>query len=99
MQIRSIEETKVSKKSKCGILPFVQNFEEFAIQAENIFKGSDRRADLDRWYVKVMHAMFETIAKIAVDHQKTPQEVVVMGKIGWENERPFNKKNVTLNKQ
>lgn len=78
MQIKSIEETKVSKKSKCGIIPFVQNFEEFAKQAEVIFKGSDRRADLNRWYIKLVHAMFETIGKIAAEHQKTPQEVVLM---------------------
>lgn len=77
-QIWSIEETKVSKKSKCGILHFVQNFEEFAKQAENIFKGSDRRTDLDRWYSKLMQATFDTITKVAVEHQKTPHEVVLM---------------------
>lgn len=77
-QIRSIEEAKVTKKSKCGILPFVSNFEEFAKQAETIFKGSDRRIDLDKWYVKLVHAMLEAIPRIAKEHPKTPKEVIMM---------------------
>lgn len=77
-QIKSIEEAKVSKKSKCGILPFVKNFEDFALQAETIFKESERRTDLDRWYTKLVHAMFDEIGRVAIEHQKTPQEVVLM---------------------
>uniref|UniRef100_A0A2L2Y966 Exocyst complex component 1 n=1 Tax=Parasteatoda tepidariorum TaxID=114398 RepID=A0A2L2Y966_PARTP len=77
-QIKSIEEAKVSKKSKCGILPFIANFEKFARQAENIFKASERRTDLDRWYSKLAKTMFEEIVKISLEHQKTPQEVIQM---------------------
>lgn len=77
-QIRSIEESKVSKKSKCGILPFVANFEKFARQAESIFKNSERRTDLDKWYSKIMKAMFDEIKRISEEHQKTPQEVIQM---------------------
>lgn len=77
-QIRSVEEAKVSKKSKCGIIPFVSNFEQFAQQAEAIFKGFERRRDLDRWYSRLVHAMFEEIVRISTEHQKTPQEVIQM---------------------
>ncbi|XP_035207311.1 exocyst complex component 1-like [Stegodyphus dumicola] len=77
-QIRSIEEAKVSKKSKCGILPFVSNFETFASQAEKIFKNSDRRTDLDRWYSKLVKVMFDEVVKVSLEHSKTPQEVVQM---------------------
>ncbi|GAB6029107.1 GTP-Rho binding exocyst subunit [Chamberlinius hualienensis] len=77
-QIKSIEDAKVSKKSKCGILPFVLNFEEFAQQAGAIFQGSERRNYLDKWYVKLVAAMFDAITRIASEQTKTPKEVVMM---------------------
>ncbi|XP_054712659.1 LOW QUALITY PROTEIN: exocyst complex component 1-like [Uloborus diversus] len=77
-QIKSIEEVKVSKKYKCGILPFIANFEKFARQAESIFKTSERRTDLDRWYSKLVKVMFDEVVKISAEHQKTPQEVIQM---------------------
>ncbi|EEC10565.1 exocyst complex component sec3, putative, partial [Ixodes scapularis] len=77
-KVRSIEEAKAPKKSKCGILPFISQFEEFAQQAEAVFRGSDRRADLDKWYTRLVRAMFEAIGRLASDHQRTPPEVVRM---------------------
>ncbi|XP_059178950.1 exocyst complex component 1-like isoform X1 [Physella acuta] len=74
----NIKETKVSKKSRCGIISFVHNFEEFTNLAENIFKGSDRHADLDKAYTKVVRIIFEQIVRVAQEHQKTPKEVVLM---------------------
>ena len=77
--LRSIEEMKPNKKTKCGILPFVSNFDEFARTAQSIFKTTERRGDLDKWYIKLMAAMFDAIPRIASEHLKTPQEVVKMG--------------------
>uniref|UniRef100_A0A671TV88 Exocyst complex component 1 n=1 Tax=Sparus aurata TaxID=8175 RepID=A0A671TV88_SPAAU len=57
-QIRQMEEVKISKKSKVGILPFVTNFEEFAELAETIFRNAERRGDLDKAYVKLIRAHF-----------------------------------------
>lgn len=57
-QIRQMEEVKISKKSKVGILPFVTNFEEFAELAETIFRNAERRGDLDKAYVKLIRAVF-----------------------------------------
>lgn len=57
-QIRQMEEVKISKKSKVGILPFVTGFEEFAELAETIFRNAERRGDLDKAYVKVIRAVF-----------------------------------------
>lgn len=78
--LKSIEEMKPNKKNKCGILPFVLNFEDFARTAQVIFKNTERRGDLDKWYLKLVTAMFDAIPRIAADHPKTPQEVVKMGK-------------------
>ncbi|KAG1710458.1 Exocyst complex component 1 [Nymphon striatum] len=78
VQIRSVEDAKASKKSKCGIIPFVSNFEDFATQAETVFKTSDRRTDLDKWYKQLIGAMFDSIPRIAAEHLKTPREVVMM---------------------
>ncbi|XP_035825446.1 exocyst complex component 1 isoform X2 [Aplysia californica] len=78
VMMQSVRETKVSKKNRCGIISFVHNFEEFANLAENIFRGSDRHADLDKAYSKVVRIIFEQIMRVAQEHQKTPKEVVLM---------------------
>lgn len=53
-----MEEVKISKKSKVGILPFVVGFEDFAELAETIFRNAERRGDLDKAYVKLINAVF-----------------------------------------
>ncbi|XP_030836971.1 exocyst complex component 1 isoform X5 [Strongylocentrotus purpuratus] len=75
--IRSVEETRISKKSKCGILPFVKEFETFACQAESVFKGSDLRGNLDKAYAKLALAQFRIIHRVALEHQKTPSDVII----------------------
>lgn len=77
-QIKQIEENKVSKKAKCGIISFVHNFNEFATQAESIFRGSERHTDLDKAYQKLVRAIFDNICRIAEEHPKTPREVIMM---------------------
>jgi len=57
-QIKQMEEVKISKKSKVGILTFVTCFEEFAELAETIFRNAERRGDLDKAYVKLIRAVF-----------------------------------------
>ncbi|XP_046691852.1 exocyst complex component 1 isoform X4 [Silurus meridionalis] len=77
-QIRQMEEVKISKKSKVGILPFVTGFEEFAELAETIFRNAERRGDLDKAYVKLIRAVFVNVEKVANESQKTPRDVVMM---------------------
>ncbi|XP_030628360.1 exocyst complex component 1 isoform X1 [Chanos chanos] len=77
-QIKQMEEVKISKKSKVGILPFVTGFEEFAELAETIFRNAERRGDLDKAYVKLIRAVFMNVEKVASESQKTPRDVVMM---------------------
>uniref|UniRef100_A0A8C2ZTJ5 Exocyst complex component 1 n=1 Tax=Cyclopterus lumpus TaxID=8103 RepID=A0A8C2ZTJ5_CYCLU len=77
-QIRQMEEVKISKKSKVGILLFVTGFEEFAELAETIFRNAERRGDLDKAYVKLIRAVFVNVEKVANESQKTPRDVVMM---------------------
>uniref|UniRef100_A0A8D0ZDJ3 Exocyst complex component 1 n=1 Tax=Sus scrofa TaxID=9823 RepID=A0A8D0ZDJ3_PIG len=77
-QIRQMEEVKISKKSKVGILPFVAEFEEFAGLAESIFKNAERRGDLDKAYTKLIRGVFVNVEKVANESQKTPRDVVMM---------------------
>uniref|UniRef100_A0A671LA84 Exocyst complex component 1 n=1 Tax=Sinocyclocheilus anshuiensis TaxID=1608454 RepID=A0A671LA84_9TELE len=77
-QIRQMEEVKISKKSKVGILPFVTGFEEFAKLAEAIFRNAERRGDLDKAYIKLIRAVFNNVEKVANESQKTPRDVVMM---------------------
>ena len=53
--------------------------QDFARQAEAIFRGSDRRSDLDKAYGLLLSKMFSEISRIAAESQKTPQEVVLFG--------------------
>lgn len=102
-QLRSIEESKQPRKSKCGILPFISNFEvhstfcyfplfclgniysvildfqEFSNIIENIFRTSERRVDVDKWYTRLVRAMFDVLPRIAVENTKTPAEMIKMG--------------------
>ncbi|KAG7263226.1 hypothetical protein CRUP_036232 [Coryphaenoides rupestris] len=77
-QIKQMEEVKISKKSKVGILTFVTCFEEFAELAETIFRNAERRGDLDKAYVKLIRAVFMNVEKVANESQKTPRDVVMM---------------------
>lgn len=77
-QLQSVREARVPKRSKCGLLPYVENFEEFAMSAERIFKKSERRADLDKWYTQLVATIFEAIPNHAQEHSKTPRQVVNM---------------------
>ncbi|XP_069487724.1 exocyst complex component 1 isoform X2 [Ambystoma mexicanum] len=77
-QIKQMEDVKISKKSKVGILPFVAGFEEFAELAESIFKVAERRGDLDKAYTKLINAVFINVEKIAIESQKTPRDVVML---------------------
>lgn len=80
-QLQSIlRDTKVNRRTKCGILPYVENLQAFARTAERIFKNSDRKVDLEKWYTKLVEAMFEAIVMHSGEHHKTPPEVVKMGK-------------------
>lgn len=76
-QMNNMQEYRISKKSKVGIIPFVHSFEEFAKQAENIFKGTDRRTDLDKAYDKLIASVFAEIKRVSQESQKTPTEVVL----------------------
>ncbi|XP_054735089.1 exocyst complex component 1-like isoform X1 [Anastrepha obliqua] len=77
-QLLSIKEAKVPKRSKCGILPYVENFEYFAQTSEGIFRKSDRRTDMEKWYLQLVNAIFESISVHAQEHPKTPSQVVRM---------------------
>ncbi|XP_038255040.1 exocyst complex component 1 isoform X3 [Dermochelys coriacea] len=77
-QIKQMEEVKISKKTKVGILTFVAEFEEFAALAESIFKNAERRGDLDKAYIKLIRSVFINVEKVANESQKTPRDVVMM---------------------
>ena len=50
------------------------------MQAENIFRSSERHVHLDKAYVTLVAVIFEQIANIAAEHQKTPKDVIMFGK-------------------
>ncbi|CAG5073992.1 Similar to Sec3: Exocyst complex component 1 (Drosophila melanogaster) [Cotesia congregata] len=48
-----LKDTKVNRRNKCGILPYVANFGSFARITDKIFKNSDRKVDLEKSYTKL----------------------------------------------
>ncbi len=61
-------------------LYITSHFQDFARQAEVIFKGSVRRTDLDKAYVKLVTCLFDQIGRVASESVKTPREVVHFGR-------------------
>ncbi|KAK5650695.1 hypothetical protein RI129_001724 [Pyrocoelia pectoralis] len=76
-QVESIKECRLPRRSKCGILPYILNLEEFARYGDVLLK-SDRRADLEKWYTRLIDTILEYIAIHSVDHHKTPTQVIKM---------------------
>ncbi|KAF5308647.1 hypothetical protein FQR65_LT06108 [Abscondita terminalis] len=76
-QVDSIKECRIPRRSKCGILPYLLNFEEFARYGDVLLR-SDRRADLEKWYTRLIDTMLECISVHSVDHHKTPAQVIKM---------------------
>lgn len=70
---------KVPRTGKCGILPCVSVFDEFASRAESIVMGTERRAELDKAYQQIIDALFKTVERAAVGHPKTPPDVIKFG--------------------
>ena len=54
-------------------------FQEFATQAESIFRGSERHTDLDKAYSRLVRTVFDNINRLSEDQPKTPREVIMMG--------------------
>ena len=46
--------------------------------AETIFGVSARRSDLEKWYVRMLAAVFESIVRLSNEGGKTPGEVIRM---------------------
>jgi len=78
MQLRSIEEARAPSRTKCGILPFIANFERFVTTTEAIFRSSERRVDLEKWYGLLVTAMITAIARISFQHARTPADCIKM---------------------
>ena len=53
---------------------------EFTNIAEVIFKGSDRRSDIDKAYGKLLQVMFDNIERISYEHEKIPPEIIMFGR-------------------
>lgn len=55
----AVRQAHLSKSKKCGILPFVIDFEDFAELAEGIFRDTVRRNDLEKAYKGLTEAVFD----------------------------------------
>ncbi len=78
---KAIEEQKLPRGGKCGILPCVNEFSKFAERAESIVMATDRRVDLDKAYMTLLEAVFQTIERSALEHPKTPPDVIKFGEV------------------
>lgn len=76
--VQAINDSRLPRKAKPGILAFVTDFEDFAVMAESIFGNSARRSDLEKWYVRMLNAVFDGIIRLSGESSKTPGEVVRM---------------------
>ena len=77
---REIEEMKMPRGGKCGVLSCVITFQRFAERAESIVMGADRRTELDKAYLILIESLFKTVERAAREHPKTPPDVIKFGR-------------------
>ena len=75
-QVQNIRDCKPFKKSKIGIISFVHDFENFAPKAEAIFRGAERRNELDKAYGELVDIIILEISRIADESPKIPSDVI-----------------------
>ncbi|VDO32030.1 unnamed protein product [Onchocerca flexuosa] len=72
-----LAEVKISKRVRIGILESVYQFAELARTAEAAFAGTERRADLNRWYAQLITSLKDGIEYAATSpFSKSPAAVV-----------------------
>jgi hypothetical protein len=76
---KQILDVKFPRGSKCGILPCVRVFEDFAERAERIVMAEDRRTELDKAYQFLIETLFQSVERAALEHPKTPCDVIKFG--------------------
>ena len=79
-RVTTVNEMKVPRGNKCGILPCVSLLRDFIVRAEAIVGETGRRTELDKAYQVLIDSVFATIERVASEHQKTPPDVVKLGK-------------------
>ncbi|GMT35969.1 hypothetical protein PFISCL1PPCAC_27266, partial [Pristionchus fissidentatus] len=76
-EAQSLRDVKLTKKTRVGILTTMDRLAQMIRMSEDRFKGSDRRTDLEKWYVALVKATCEGIEKAACSpYTKSPPTVV-----------------------
>ncbi|MFH4984223.1 hypothetical protein AB6A40_010932 [Gnathostoma spinigerum] len=76
-EAHQLTEIKLTRRTRIGILDSLERFRSTALTAEATFKDTDRRTDLDRWYVQLLSSLKEGIERAALSqHSKSPPSVV-----------------------
>lgn len=74
---REFSDVRISKRSRVGILPTIDQFAKFLASAEKIFEGAERRTDLEKWYYQLYRSVCDGINKAANSpNSKYPASVV-----------------------
>ncbi|PAV56592.1 hypothetical protein WR25_23393 [Diploscapter pachys] len=74
---REFSDVRISKRSRVGILPTIDQFAKFQASAEKIFEGAERRTDLEKWYYQLYRSVCDGINKAANSpNSKYPASVV-----------------------
>ncbi|XP_018649537.1 exocyst complex component 1 [Schistosoma mansoni] len=78
--IISFKTSKACKKVRCGVLPMVRTYIEFAECSMTVFAKSSRLVDLERAHRELVRCLMTEIDRVASRSVKTPGEVVQLGK-------------------
>uniref|UniRef100_W5NCE5 Exocyst complex component Sec3 PIP2-binding N-terminal domain-containing protein n=1 Tax=Lepisosteus oculatus TaxID=7918 RepID=W5NCE5_LEPOC len=75
---KEIENLRLSKKARMGLLPFVPRLEEFVSEGENVLRGSERRWGLDAAYRQLFTAAFVSVESLSTQSLRTHPLVVLL---------------------
>ena len=59
---------------------FSHLFQKFFKASENIFRGSERRGEIDKAYQKIIQKLFIKIEEVAEENDKPPPEIIMFGR-------------------
>ena len=74
---KSLNDVKLPKRMRIGIIPQIQQFADLIRNAERIFGKAERRTDLEKWYAHFYRCLSEGINRAAISpYSKSPAPVV-----------------------
>lgn len=76
--VDSILSYRCARNKRIGILPYLNLFHNFVVEAEDVFELSSRKVDLDKIYKSLLDAIGQNLLVVSRESAKTPPDLVLL---------------------